>query len=434
MATTTEVELKPTSMSSTSMDDSPTGWMVTGPSSSHFTQEPPSLQPLDPNSTLPALVRHRSTNSTTPKPKLDTDSERPTSITTTANSPDHSMLLKGKKTEEELRNLKKLGKRGKKLIAFYEKQNELIEELINPNPDVDQEEMEKKLLKLKIALYGSTAVNVLLFGLQLVAAITSGSLALFATMADSFMDLASSIVLLATGAAANRKNRIKYPTGKKRFETAGIIVFSCIMGALSVQLIVEGIKSLVAKDRNVDLTPLSLGLVGFAWLCKVGLYFYCVSLSQFQSARIFAQDHLNDIIFNSFGIILSVLGSYVAWWIDPSGAILIALLILRSWSGTAIEHIQMLVGKSADPAFLSKVTYIAMNHPDVMQVDTVRAYHSGEGFFVEVDIVLPPEMPLYRAHDIGEALQIKIEELGNVERAFVHLDYETTHKPEHKED
>lgn len=33
------------------------------------------------------------------------------------------------------------------------------------------------------------------------------------------------------------------------------------------------------------------------------------------------------------------------------------------------------------------------------------------------------------AHDISERLQNKIEELPQVERAFVHVDYETSHKP-----
>jgi divalent metal cation (Fe/Co/Zn/Cd) transporter len=160
---------------------------------------------------------------------------------------------------------------------------------------------------------------------------------------------------------------------------------------------------------------------------------YCSALSRYPTAKIFSQDHRNDIALNSFGIALSLLGQYVIWWADPLGAIIIAGLILRSWSETAMEHIQMIVGKSADPVFLSRVTYIAMTHSDeILQVDTCRAYHSGAGYFVEVDIALSPEMPLCQAHDIGESLQVKIEKLANVERAFVHLDYETTHKPEHK--
>lgn len=33
------------------------------------------------------------------------------------------------------------------------------------------------------------------------------------------------------------------------------------------------------------------------------------------------------------------------------------------------------------------------------------------------------------AHDVAEELQMKIEKLPDVERAFVHIDYETSHKP-----
>lgn len=49
----------------------------------------------------------------------------------------------------------------------------------------------------------------------------------------------------------------------------------------------------------------------------------------------------------------------------------------------------------------------------------------------QVDIELPEELPLKEAHAIGETLQIKIEKLPEVERAFVHLDFECDHKPEH---
>ena len=95
----------------------------------------------------------------------------------------------------------------------------------------------------------------------------------------------------------------------------------------------------------------------------------------------------------------------------------------------------MLTGHTARPDFLSKLTWLAMNHHEkVTYVDTVRAFHFGNDFLVEVDIVLPGEMQLMEAHDIGESLQRRIENIGEVERAFVHLDYEVEHNPknEHK--
>lgn len=163
------------------------------------------------------------------------------------------------------------------------------------------------------------------------------------------------------------------------------------------------------------------------------LYFFCKALSKYATARILAQDHQNDLLLNLTGVALSLMGQHIAWWLDPAGGIIIALLILKTWASTAREHITLIVGKTADPDFLTRLTYIAMTHDDrILQIDTCRAYHSGNRFVVEVDIVLPPEMPLCEAHDIGEELQVKLETLEDVERAFVHLDYETSHKPEHQ--
>lgn len=66
--------------------------------------------------------------------------------------------------------------------------------------------------KLRVAVEGSVAVNLALLVLQLYTAISSGSLSLFATMADSFMDLLSGIILSVANRAAQRNNFFNYPT------------------------------------------------------------------------------------------------------------------------------------------------------------------------------------------------------------------------------
>ena len=111
----------------------------------------------------------------------------------------------------------------------------------------------------------------------------------------------------------------------------------------------------------------------------------------------------------------------------------IALYTIGTWAKTVIENVSSLVGRTAPPDYLAKLTYLIWNHhEEIRHIDTVRAYTFGSQYFVEVDVVLPGNMPLSRAHDIGEALQVKLEQLPEVERAFVHVDFEFTHRPEHK--
>jgi len=231
-----------------------------------------------------------------------------------------------------------------------------------------------------------------------------------------------------------KKNTQLYPAGKSRMEPIGIILFSALMAFMSLQLIEESIRTLVAggeQDIDVSWTPIILMIIGIG--TKILLYLYCRVLTYSPTAQTLALDHRNDIVINVFGLGMAILANHVKWWIDPMGAMFIASIIFRSWSFQAYEQIQLLVGKSATREFLQKLTYIAMNHhPDIKQVDTCRAFHVGEQVYVELDIVLPEDMPLKQTHDIAESLQIQLEKVEGVERAFVHADYETSHKAEHE--
>jgi divalent metal cation (Fe/Co/Zn/Cd) transporter len=83
------------------------------------------------------------------------------------------------------------------------------------------------------------------------------------------------------------------------------------------------------------------------------------------------------------------------------------------------EQIKRLTGHTAKPEFLQQITWITFHHsPLILKIDTVRAFHFGTHFLVEVDIVLPEDMSLKEAHDIGEELQKKIERIPEVERVI----------------
>ena len=74
-----------------------------------------------------------------------------------------------------------------------------------------------------------------------------------------------------------------------------------------------------------------------------------------------------------------------------------------------IEQVQLLIGKVAPMDFLNRITYLSMTHDDhILHIDTVRAYHAGEAFIVEVDVVMDPSLPLKTAHDVAESLQVSL--------------------------
>lgn len=68
---------------------------------------------------------------------------------------------------------------------------------------------------------------------------------------------------------------------------------------------------------------------------------------------------------------------------------ILALVVIGLWARTVYEQFTFLAGIAAPREFVSMVTYKAMTFSEeIKQVDTVRVYHSGPDYVVEVDIVL----------------------------------------------
>jgi len=274
--------------------------------------------------------------------------------------------------------------------------------------------------------------------LKLVILIMSGSVSVLASFLDSCLDLLSgSIIFVASLFQQVKPNEVhEYPVGKTRLETLAVLVFSTTMFTATGQLLTTGVTSLLQQefiDLNIDWITIGV-LVGTIGI-KLFLWMVCRLFSH-GSVQALAQDHRNDVLSNSIATLTAVGGFYWRPWLDPFGGVIISLLIMYTWFETGLEQLEKLMGKAADPDFLSKLTYIAYIHDKrVLFVDTVRAYSvTDSGFIVEVDIVLPREMTLVETHDIGEALQHKLEMVPGVERAFVHIDFEYEHRAhdEHK--
>ncbi|OHW98568.1 cation efflux family protein [Colletotrichum incanum] len=282
----------------------------------------------------------------------------------------------------------------RKLKKFYNRQNELIDQFLGAEDEERQQVAEDARMgpKIKFAVNASFTVNFCLFVIQLYAAVSTGSLS------------------------------------------------------------VESGRSLAEGQRtSEELHIVPIIIVGVAIFAKGSLMVYCFTYRKYPSVHVFFIDHRNDIVVNSFGLIMSVVGDRFVWYLDPIGAICIALLILFSWVSNAFDQVWLLVGKSAPRDFVSKLIYMAMTHDTrILKVDTVgisvpsvskptdreqcRAYHAGQKYYVEIDIVMDESTPLKISHDVAQDLQRKVEGLGDVERAFVHVDYSEAHDPheEHK--
>ncbi|KAI5600201.1 hypothetical protein BDE02_01G010100 [Populus trichocarpa] len=321
---------------------------------------------------------------------------------------------------------------------YYEKQMDTLKSFedvdILMGNDKDNEDDDEEQARHEKAMKISNYANIVLLAFKIYATIKTGSLAIAASTLDSLLDVMAGGILWFTHLSMKKINIYKYPIGKLRVQPVGIVIFAAIMATLGFQILIQAVEQLIQHKPTEKMSSNQLlwlyAIMLSATAVKLALWLYCRS-SRNEIVRAYAKDHYFDVVTNIVGLIAAVLGNKFYWWIDPAGAILLAVYTIINWSGTVVENAVSLVGQSAPPEFLQKLTYLVIRHPLVQRIEMIRAYTFGVLYFVEVDIELPEELPLKEAHVIGETLQNKIEKLTEVERAFVHLDFECDHKPEH---
>ena len=388
---------------------------------------------------------------------------------------DRDALEKFRKSDEELKQIK-----NKKVRKFYEAQNERLNdwlevdaivmhvaddalESMDPDPDNDghreraggiqevagnigellpEEEQEKRRKanrRAKWAININVIANIILLAGKVVAALSSGSLSLIASLVDSALDLLCTIIVWSTNKlVAWRLNTLqkKFPVGRKRLEPLGILVFSIIMVISFLQILQESVEKIIPLHGVAEELPLVAVIALLATIVVKGIiWFGCIPIKTTQ-VQALAQDCKTDVIFNTLSLLFPFIGAKAnIWWLDPVGAGLLSLFIIYDWGQTCFENVTRLSGQAASDNLQKKLMYLAYRFSPVVDgFKSVTAYHAGDGIWVEYDVLMDDTTKLNKSHDVAETLQYCAEGLDEVDRAFVTTDYSSSGPTGHAQD
>ncbi|TYZ63042.1 hypothetical protein PybrP1_010085 [[Pythium] brassicae (nom. inval.)] len=302
---------------------------------------------------------------------------------------------------------------------------------------------EKPADHVALVLQSSLLTNICIVLVMTSVAIASHSLALLSTLVENMVDLFVQGLLWYAGTRGGGKKQdyAKYPAGTSRFEPVAIIVAASVMVLVSVTFIQEGISKLVdgfvhGNPEAPKLSQVAIVLSTTIVFIKIGLTAYAywtIKRTYSAAAHAIGDDNRNDVASNSFAVAAYIISSSNPdlWYIDACGAIFVFLLIMFAWAKMGKEQVAQLVGVSASEDFMNEVKELCAHHHPAMALDIIRAYHFGSKYLVELEVVVPAEMTVKMAHDIALQLQFKVENLEDVERAFVHVDYKARDYDEH---
>ncbi|CAE6437589.1 unnamed protein product [Rhizoctonia solani] len=347
------------------------------------------------------------------------------------------------KSNEELASIK-----NKAVREFYEKQNQTLAKfeevdqllsgelvhhvlysfenpsestrLLSPENSISKREKDKERL-VQLAINLNFALNVVLLSGKGVAVLLSGSVSIWASFVDSFMDFLSTVIVIWTTyviSSSKRKGdqgRKKVPTGKQRMEPLGVVIFSVFMIAMFLQVGVEGCKRLLSGSReefSLDKTTIAIMVVTIAtktvaWLLS-------------------AQIKSNGVQALAQGLA----GATNLPWLDPLGGIILSLYIIIEWTETLMLNFRQLSGRAADPDEYQRMLYLITRFT-TPQVSYLEVYHAGTELICEADVQFPKQTSFEEVHNVSEAIQVALECLEDVNRAYIHADFTVLNPASH---
>jgi len=311
-----------------------------------------------------------------------------------------------------------------------------IEELL---PEDEKEKRRKAEKRARWAININVIANIVLLVGKIVASFTSSSLSLRASLVDSALDLLCTMIVWTTNRlVAWRLSTLqrKFPVGRRRLEPLGILVFSIIMVISFLQILQDSVEKIMPlKGEAESLPPAAIAALAATIGIKGIIWFGCMPIKTTQ-VQALAQDCKTDVVFNTLSLLFPLIGAAAnVWWLDPVGAGLLSLFIIYDWSSTCFENITRLSGQAADDELFRKLLYLGWRFENVVAgFKSIKAYHAGDGIWVEYDILLEQDTKLCRSHDIAETLQYCAEGLEEVDRAFVTVDYSADGPTGHAEE
>jgi cation diffusion facilitator family transporter len=280
--------------------------------------------------------------------------------------------------------------------------------------------------KARAALY-SVLVNLVLIAGKLVVGLLTGSVAILADAAHSFLDLSASVFAFAGIRAAAKPADEHHAWGHAKAENISSLIQMFLLGATCIAIVIESVRRLVVTAPvKVVWYSFLVVLAAIVIDIVVSRYLERVSRAHGGSAALEADAlHFASDLWASVAVLigLTVVAVFDFQAADPLAGIAVALII----GTTAIEQgrrtTQVLLDAMPDRGTLRAIERILENDPKLHGYHALRARQAGKHVMLDVSVHVDGTLSLAQAHEVGHAVSERIRrELPVVTDAVVHVE------------
>lgn len=278
---------------------------------------------------------------------------------------------------------------------------------------------------MRRATYASVAVASTLILVKLAAWVLTDSVALLSTLIDSLLDAGASLVNLLAVHHALQPADHEHRFGHGKAEPLAGLGQAAFIAGSGIFLVIE------AASRFADPKPVQKGWVGigvmlFSIVLTYALVRYQRRVVAHTDSVAISADSLHytgDLLINGSVIVSLLLAMYLGWQMaDPIFAIAIAAFLVWNAAQISRDSLNLLMDREFPDEDRERINDICLAHADVRNVHDLRTRSSGPQQFIQLHLEMDGNLPLWRAHAIGDDVEREIRKAFPAADVIIHHD------------
>ncbi len=252
----------------------------------------------------------------------------------------------------------------------------------------------------------------------------SGSVAVIASALDSVMDMVVSIFNNVALKVSESKPNEKFNYGKGKIEGIAALFEGVVIIASGLFIIYEAINKLIHHEPITHLN-ISMFVMAFSIVMVLGLVMFLNYTAKKTNNLVIKSDALHyktDLVTNGVVLISLIIIKITGWqYIDFILSMILGIYIIKEASEIVKESFEILLDVALDFETIEKIKDILKKEPLVLDYHCLRTRKSGNRNFVDVHLVLTPDMKLKLAHTILENVEEKIRKLDPNQKWIINI-------------
>lgn len=270
----------------------------------------------------------------------------------------------------------------------------------------------------------SISGNIVLFGLKLWVGIITGSVALTADAYHTLTDSISSAIVIFSGWLSRKPADEDHPFGHGRSDLISSVIIGLLLALIGFEFIlksVEQIKGGVGVDYGlaaIVVTVISIGVKE----SMAQFAFWAGRKSDNPILKADGWHHRTDAL-SSVVILIGILCSSFAPWIDGALGILVSLMIFYASYEILRDSVSRLIGEQPDNRLIAQVDLIIEELGLEVRPHHFHLHRYGDHIELTFHLTMESNLTLKQAHDQANHLERALRDRMGIE-STIHMEPE----------